>query len=75
MIASKVKSGSQTWGTVGSFGLVGVSGRSPLMEKKYHSELRRHVEIPTEGSYPSEYFLHKISRSEFLNFLSGKLPI
>lgn len=34
VIASKVKSGSQAWGTVGPFGLAGVLGGLPLMRKE-----------------------------------------
>lgn len=74
VIASKVKSGSQARGTVGLFGLAGAVGRPPLMRKEI-PELRRHVEIPTGGSYPAEYFLHdSISRSDFLNFLLETFP-
>lgn len=51
---------------MGPFGFSGTLGGPALMKKKNLSELRRHVEIPTEGSFPREYFPHNnISRSDF----------
>lgn len=67
--ASKVKSGSQAWGTVGPFGLADALGRLPLMRK----ETPQWIKKACGNTYRRillKYFLHgDISRSDFFTSL------
>jgi hypothetical protein len=74
VIASKVKVGSQAWGSEFPLGLVVTLGGLPSVKKKDYSEGTE--TMSSSGSYLSTCLLHNnISGSNPLNFLSAKLSV